>query len=77
MMFSALDVLAQQERFEDMRCEAEHERLLRAAFPPMPHRNPARRLAARVLRGAGQAALRMSDALGPQVDYTTGYGAVG
>jgi hypothetical protein len=28
-------------------------------------------------RGAGQAALRMSDALGPQVDYPSGYGATG
>ena len=77
MMFSEVDYLTLQERYEDMRREAEGERQLRVAFPRPPHRNPARRLAARVLQGAGQAALRMSDALGPQVDYPTGYGAVG
>jgi hypothetical protein len=43
MMFSKVEYLTQQQRYEDMRREAEHERLLRAAVPQPSHRNPARR----------------------------------
>jgi len=77
MSFSEASQLMRYEHYQDLLREAEQERLLRAAFPRSRNLRALRRVAARVLRDAGGLALRVSDALNPQVESRTDYDVVG
>lgn len=68
MLISNVRQLAQHAHYQDLLREAEQERRLRAAFPERQGHRTLRRLAAGALRDVGRLALRVSDALNPQVE---------